>query len=75
MLDDNTQGVHWLGADAKLTLLRNSGTRTDLGTINRFGADLGGSDGVSLNNKGQIALPFEIDNGPDAIVLLTPTTP
>ena len=33
----------------------------------------GGSFGVALNNKGQVALTVRFDNGPKTVVLLTPT--
>jgi hypothetical protein len=75
-LDDNTQGLYLLGADGTLALLLKSGTHTELGTITRFALQLNtASFGVALNNKGQIALPIEFDNGPSTVVLLTPTTP
>lgn len=69
--------AYLLEPDGKLSLILKSGMTTDLGTITRVGfagtiATGSSSMGVGLNNKGQIALPVQIDNGPATIVLLAP---
>jgi hypothetical protein len=34
-----------------------------------------GAGGIGINQQGQVALVARIDNGPDAILLLTPKSP
>jgi hypothetical protein len=58
-------------AAGNLSLVLKSGTPTELGTITKIRRDLGGV----VNSKGQVALVIQIDNGPDTLVLLTPTVP
>jgi hypothetical protein len=41
------------------------------GPFTRFGTYAG----VSLNNRGQVAIVVKIAGGPDTLVLLTPGTP
>jgi hypothetical protein len=74
ILADNSQAAYLLDADGKLSLVLKSGATTELGPFTRFGR--GGSltsPGVSLNNNGQIAMAIKIADGPDTVVLLTPT--
>lgn len=65
--------------DGTLSLIAKSGMTTNLGTMTRIGAWLGnprnGSGGIGINSQGQVALTAQIDNGPDALLLLTPMTP
>jgi hypothetical protein len=77
ILADDSQGAYRLDVDGKLSLILKSGMTTDLGPFTRF-ADPNGSNvsvGISLNNKGQIAMVIENGSSPDTVVLLTPTTP
>jgi hypothetical protein len=70
--------AYLLDAEGKLSLILKSGTTTDLGTITKVGepgSEVGTSRpslGVGLNNRGQVALPVQFDNGPHTLVLLTP---
>ena len=50
---------------------------TELGTITGIApwGLRGNSEGLAVNNKGQIATIVSFDGGPDTVVLLTPTTP
>jgi hypothetical protein len=77
ILADGSQAAYRLDADGKLSLVLKSGMTTDLGPFTRF-ADPNGSNvsfGISLNNKGQIAMVTESGSNPDTLVLLTPTAP
>jgi len=71
-LQDGTKSVYLLEPDGKLSLILNTGATTELGKITNIGSP---SPGISLNNKGQVALSVEIAGGPDTLVLLTPTAP
>jgi hypothetical protein len=73
-LEDGATAAYLMDADGKLSLILKSGTPTDLGTITSVGGG-GGSFGVGLNNKGQVALTVRIDGGVDTMVLLTPGSP
>jgi hypothetical protein len=69
----NRTAAYLLQPDGTLSLILKSGTRTEFGEITKV--EWGGaySLGVGLNNNGQIALPVRFNDGPDTIVLLTPT--
>jgi hypothetical protein len=80
-LADGGHAAYILGPDGKLTLLLKSGMTTSLGTIYSLGsADVTEHQQfarfpVGLNNRGQAAVPAEINTGltlTDAILLLTP---
>jgi hypothetical protein len=66
-------GAYLVGEDGKVTLIVKDGMTTDLRTITHLGGNHSG--GIALNSKGQVALTAQIDNGPDALLLLTPKTP
>jgi hypothetical protein len=70
-LDDGATALYQVDAAGNLSLVLKSGTPTELGTITKIRRDLGGV----VNSKGQVALVIQIDNGPDTLVLLTPTVP
>jgi hypothetical protein len=76
-LDDGSRAVYLADADGKLSLILKQGATTDAGKITNIGlaGTVPGSFGVGLNNKGQIALTVQIDDGPATIVLLTPKSP
>jgi hypothetical protein len=80
-LADGGHAAYLLGPDGKRTLLLKSGMTTSLGTIYSLGsADVTENQQfarfpVGLNNRGQVAVPAEINTGltlTDAILLLTP---
>jgi hypothetical protein len=73
-LEDGTRSVYLLELkpDGKLLLVLNSDATTEQGRITNIG---GHSPGISLNNKGQVAVAVEVEGGPDTIVLLTPAAP
>jgi hypothetical protein len=76
LLGDGSTGIYRLEPDGKITLLFKSGTKTEVGTITRIALGLRGeSQGFQVNSKGQVATVASFDNGPDTVVLLTPTTP
>jgi hypothetical protein len=56
----------------KVSLVVKDGMTTDLGPIKVGGRS---SFGIAINGKGQIALTGLLNNGPDALLLLTPKTP
>jgi hypothetical protein len=74
-LDGNATGAYLMDADGTLSLILKSGVATSLGTITAVGAGAGQSEGVSLNNKGQVALILQIDGGPDTLAVLAPASP
>jgi hypothetical protein len=71
-LDDDTTALYLMGADGKLSLVLKQGADTSVGKIANIGAGTQSSFGLSLNNKGQIAVTVLPENGDDTIVLLTP---
>jgi hypothetical protein len=68
--------AYLLDADGKLSLILKSGTTSDLGVIRSVGLPSTSppATGLTLNNRGQVAVPIRITGGPAMIVLLTPTT-
>jgi hypothetical protein len=67
-----TRGAAYrMDSDGKLSLVLKTGAATDLGTVTGIGGE--GLYGVALNSQGQVLLPVKIDNGPSALILLTPT--
>jgi hypothetical protein len=72
VLEDGSQAVYVVDADAILSLVLKSGTTTNLGRIidiNRNGY------GRGLNSQGEVAVTVQIAGQPDAMVLLTPVEP
>jgi hypothetical protein len=68
---DNSTAAYRVDADGKATLLLASGTTTELGTLARVGE--ASTLGVSLNNRGQIALVVRfVGARSSTLVLLTP---
>lgn len=77
-LENERDAVYLLSLDGAVTPLLRSGTTTELGTITKIFGSIEKdreSFGLGLNTSGQIALAVQIDNGPDTILLLTPTRP
>jgi hypothetical protein len=68
-LDDGTRAICQVDADGNLSLVLKNGTPTELGTITKFSED----SWAFVHSKGQVAVAVQIDNGPDTLVLLTPT--
>jgi hypothetical protein len=68
-LQDGATAAYLMQADGTLSLILKSGTTTDLGKITSIG---GATSGVGFNNKGQVALVVQINEGLDTMVLLTP---
>jgi hypothetical protein len=71
-------GAYRVDADGKLSLIARTGMTTPLGTLTRispFFWGTSGSSGIGINRQGQVALIAAIDNGPEAILLLTPKSP
>jgi hypothetical protein len=69
-------GAYLLNPDGTLSPLLTSGATTDLGTITAVGtASAPPSNGVAINNRGQVAVPVKIGTGPGTLALLTPATP
>jgi hypothetical protein len=77
VLADGSQAAYRLDADGKLSLILKSGANTELGPFTGFGpaGSPNNSSGISLNNRGQVAMTVKIAGGPDTVVLLTPTRP
>jgi hypothetical protein len=72
-------GAYRIDADGKLSLIARTGMTTPLGTLTRISPALTNtasySFGIGINPQGQVALTARIDNGSDAILLLTPQNP
>jgi hypothetical protein len=71
-------GAYLVDADGKLSLIARTGMTTPLGTLTRispFFWGTSGSSGLAINQQGQVVLIATIDNGPEAILLLTPKSP
>jgi len=77
VLADGSQAAYRLDADGTLSLILKTGANTELGPFTGFGraGSSSNSVGISLNNRGQVAMCVKIAGGPDTVVLLTPTTP
>lgn len=83
VLDDKTTAAYLMDAAGKLSLILKSGTTTEPGAITRVGgttpARVEFSNGIGLNNKGQVAFSVHIAGvggpGRETLVLLTPATP
>jgi hypothetical protein len=79
-LADGATAAYLMDANGTLSLILKSGTVTELGTVTRIGRALApnglaaarGGTGIGVNSQGEVALPVQIDGGPDTIVLLTP---
>lgn len=72
-LEDGATACYLLEPDGGLSLLLKSGAGTDLGTVTGVGHGSSGSRGVGLNNRGEVALTISLADGPDAVVLLSPS--
>jgi hypothetical protein len=71
-------GAYRVDADGKLSLIARTGMTTPLGTLTRISPvfwGTSGSSGIGINQQGQVVLVATIDNGPEAILLLTPKSP
>jgi hypothetical protein len=77
VLAEGSQAAYRLDADGKLSLILKSGANTELAPFTGFGpaGSPNNSTGISLNNRGQVAMTVKIAGGPDTVVLLTPTGP
>jgi hypothetical protein len=77
-LADGSTAAYRMDAEGKLSLILKSGATTELGQVTRIGKTsfatglARGGWGIGLNSKGQVALPVQINGGPETIVLLTP---
>jgi hypothetical protein len=73
-LDGGDTGVYRVDADRKLSLIAKS---SDLGAKFVFSnAGSGGSYGIAINGKGQVALPVRFTGDKvDTLILLTPVSP
>jgi prepilin-type processing-associated H-X9-DG protein len=84
-LEDGSQAIYRVDADGRLSLVLGEGdviggSASGLsGQVAHLGAWEGPQGreyrGVSLNNKGQVALPVQTAGGVPTVVLLTPTAP
>jgi hypothetical protein len=69
-------GVYLLNPDGTMSLILTSGTVADVGTITAVGTTSAPpSNGVAINNKGQVAVPVRIGRGAGTLALLTPASP
>lgn len=74
-LQDGATAAYLMGSDGKLSLILKSGTVTQLGRVVSVGPGGGGSQGIGLNSKGQVALTVRFAGGPGTVVLLSPPDP
>jgi len=68
----NETGAYRMDADGHLSLIAKTGSLTSLGVIDQLGIQADASFGISLNSKGQVALPLHIRGLPSMVALLTP---
>jgi hypothetical protein len=77
-LADGATAAYLMDTDGKLSLILKAGDATELGKVTRIGRETRpgivarGGLCLGLNSAGQVALPVQIDGGPETIVLLTP---
>jgi hypothetical protein len=74
-LEGGGVGVYLLDGDGKLSRILQTGMTTELGPITSINPDGTVAAAVGLNSQGQVVLSVKIANGPETLVLLTPTTP
>jgi hypothetical protein len=74
-LEDGSTAAYLMDASGKPSLLLQSGTMTTLGKVDKIGVGTGGSLGIGLNNRGQVALAVQVVGLTDMVVLLTPGLP
>jgi hypothetical protein len=72
LLEGGGTAAYLMDADGTVSLLLKSGMTTEMGKILAVGTGSGRSQGISLNNKGQVALTIQIAGVPNLLVLLTP---
>jgi hypothetical protein len=72
LLEGYATAAYLMAPDGTLSLLLKSGTVTDLGKIVSVGLGAGRSQGIALNDLGQVALTVRVAGHPDTLVLLTP---
>src|SRR5262249_6240388 len=75
LLQDESTAAYRLGSDGQISLVLKSGASSSLGTITNVGQGLRLSEGIGLNDKGQVALTLRIGSGVSTVALLTPTAP
>lgn len=73
-LVDGSQAVYTMGTIGDIVPVLKSGATLQQGTITQLGA-AAGTDGVSLNGKGEVALGVRIHGGAPTLALLTPVKP
>jgi hypothetical protein len=71
-LEGGGTAAYLMEADGSLSLLLKSGMMTSLGKLLAVGMGSGLSQGIGLNNEGQVALTIQITGIPNMLVLLTP---
>lgn len=74
-LEDRSTAAYLVDSAGKLSLILKAGPNSSAlrGNITLIGHQgWRGSFGIGLNDKGQVALPIQIDGGVDTIVLLSP---
>jgi hypothetical protein len=74
-LEGSATAAYLMEPDGKLSLILKSGTVTSLGKLVDVGQGTGKSQGVGLNNKGQVVLTLRVSGGVDTVALLTPAAP
>lgn len=70
-LEGGGTAAYLMDADGTLSLLLKSGMTTPLGKIHAVGLGSGRSQGIGLNNKGQVALTVQLTGVPNLLVLVT----
>jgi hypothetical protein len=81
-LSDGTRGAYLIDAAGAISLILKEGMATNAGTVTALapfttfrsftGPVAGASFGIALNNRGQVALPVQLDGSANAVLLLTP---
>lgn len=74
-LADGATAAYRMAADGTPSLILKSGAITSLGKVVSIGQGYGYLHGAGINNRGQVALTLRFDQGPETLVLLTPSAP
>jgi hypothetical protein len=74
-LEDRSTAAYLLEPDGKLSLILKSNTVTSQGKVLSVGRGAGKSQGIALNDKGQVAVALQLAGGVEEVALLTPAAP
>jgi hypothetical protein len=77
-LQDGTAALYRLEADGQVTLVMKEGQVLDQGTVTRLGQEpelAGFASPPEINSSGDILVAMRLNSGPNALAVLTPSSP